>query len=270
MCTLIVGRDVLGPGSLLVGANRDEDPERSAEPPLKLSTTPLIVGGRDSRAGGTWLAIRDARAVVAVLNRRGARPKAPEALRSRGLLALEVAAAAPGGYDGDFEERALDAAKTALAANAYAPFSLVCATPEGGWVLAHDGTRTLEPQPIEPGWHVLTHGDLDDPNEPRTVRLKRKLDGFAARTTGEAETHILQLLSLHGTFGDGAPPEPGASETEPGLADADRAAVCIHSGRMVTVSASLFRIASAGARYIHIEGRPCTTPPHDVTALLTP
>src|SRR3989442_6104928 len=96
MCTLILGRDVLGPGSLLVGANRDEDPARPAEPPGRLSEAPLVVGGRDLRSGGTWLAIRDGRAVVALLNRRGVGPSALDVVRSRGLLALDVAKTAPG------------------------------------------------------------------------------------------------------------------------------------------------------------------------------
>ena len=88
----------------------------------------------------------------------------------------------------------------------------------------------------------MTHGDFDDPGEPRTLRLSRKLSGFQPRNTGEAETKVLELLSLHGTFGDGAPAEPGSDD----VAAADRAAVCIHAGRMVTISTSLFRLARTG------------------------
>jgi uncharacterized protein with NRDE domain len=269
MCTLIVGRDVLGPGTLLVGANRDEAPDRPTDPPLLLSTAPLVVGGRDRRAGGTWLAIREGHAVVALLNRRGTRPGPAETLRSRGLLALETAVAEPDAYGDAFAEQALAAARASIAANAYAPFSLVCATPSGGWVLAHAGTRTLEPKTLEPGWHVLTHGDLDDAAEPRSVRLRRKLEGYSPRSTAEAETRVLEMLSLHGTYGDGAPPdtEQPAAAADDGV---DRAAVCVHSGRMVTVSTSLFRCGRTGVRYIHVEGRPCTTPPRDLTALLVP
>jgi hypothetical protein len=98
--------------------------------------------------------------------------------------------------------------------------------------------------------------------------LKRKLDGFSPRSTAEAETRVLEMLSLHGTFGDGAPPEADASES--GAESADRAAVCIHTGHMVTVSTSLFRCGRNGVRYIHVEGRPCTTPPRDLTGLLVP
>src|SRR5262249_52462064 len=153
-----------------------------------------------------------------------------------------------------------------IAGNAYAPFTLVCAAPTGGWVLAHDGTRTLEPVKIEQGWHVLTHGDWDDAHEPRSVRLRRKFEHYAPRSTAEAETRVLEMLSLHGTYGDGAPPDAVASDP---AAEIDHAAVCIHQGRMVTVSSSLFRFGPVGRRYIHVEGRPCTTPPRDLTGLLT-
>ena len=264
MCTLIVGRDVLGTGSLIVGANRDEDSARPSEPPGRLADAQHVVGGRDSRGGGTWLAIRDAHSVIAVLNRRGALPAAPELLRSRGLLALDAACAAPGAAIDAFAGASLSAVRALLAMNQYAPFSLVCASPLGGWVLSHDGDQAGALWPLGTGWHVLTHGDLDDPLEPRTIRLSRKLSGFQPRNTGEAETKVLELLSLHGTFGDGAPAEQDSDD----VAAADSAAVCIHAGRMVTVSTSLFRLARTGARYIHIEGRPCTTPPRDLSALL--
>src|SRR5262245_22378254 len=94
MCTMIVGRDVVAPGSVLVAANRDEDPTRPADPPAVLIEAPRVVGGRDRRAGGTWLAVREARAVVAILNRRdrsGEPAPASPGRRSRGLLAFDVA-----------------------------------------------------------------------------------------------------------------------------------------------------------------------------------
>ena len=49
--------------------------------------------------------------------------------------------------------------------------------------------------------------------------------------------------------------------------DAERA-VCIHTGRMVTVSSSLVWLAQGEARYLHAEGRPCEQPFADRTDLL--
>ena len=61
MCTLILGIDVAGPDTVIAGANRDEDPARPSDPPGVLVASPRVVGGRDRRAGGTWLALREGR-----------------------------------------------------------------------------------------------------------------------------------------------------------------------------------------------------------------
>jgi uncharacterized protein with NRDE domain len=69
MCTLLVGIDRPRAGQLLLGANRDESQARPALPPHILVREPLIVAGRDTVAGGTWLGIQAGRLVVALLNR---------------------------------------------------------------------------------------------------------------------------------------------------------------------------------------------------------
>ena len=267
MCTLMFGLDVLGPRTLVVAANRDEDPGRASEAPGALSLVPHVVGGRDLVAGGTWLAIRDGRAVVAVLNRRGAdspaaatgaTPAAPSraegrqapARRSRGLLALDMALAAPDGPPEAFAAAAIAAAERSPREHTYAPFTVVCISPERVWMMSLDATGPPHARDVPPGWHVATHEDLDDEREPRTRRLRRELAGFRPRSVGDAERRLLELLSLHDDTG-----EP---------------AVCIHSGRMVTVSSSLFVRTDAGARYLHVEGRPCTAAPRDLSELLVP
>lgn len=57
MCTLIVGRDILMPGSMLIAANRDEDPMHPSDEPRHLLEHPLTAGGRDRRFSGTWFAV---------------------------------------------------------------------------------------------------------------------------------------------------------------------------------------------------------------------
>src|SRR2546427_12133355 len=94
MCTLILGLGIMGPGSLLLGANRDESPKRASADPGVLLASPRVVGGRDLVSGGTWLAVREARFVTALMNRKpvaGDR-RDPATLRSRGMLCLDVAA----------------------------------------------------------------------------------------------------------------------------------------------------------------------------------
>ncbi|TMQ64167.1 MAG: NRDE family protein [Candidatus Eisenbacteria bacterium] len=243
MCTLILGRDVVGPRTVILGANRDEDPTRPAETPRALRERPRVVGGRDVRAGGTWLAVREGLA-VAMLNRRdGGEPAAPRAdRRSRGLLTIDVATV-PEPAD------AIDHARTLVARDRYAPFSLVLASPASCWWLSHDGDGPGRSVEVPAGWHVLTHMDLDDDRELRTVRLMRELDGFRPRTAEQATERLRALLGSH---------EAGAANP----------AVCLHQGRMVTVSSSLVWLAESEARYLHAEGRPCENPFVDYSRLL--
>lgn len=263
MCTLILGLDVVAPDSTVLAANRDEDPARPCDPPAVLQESPRVAGGRDRIAGGTWLAVRERRAVIAMLNRRGVAPWGDPPPRSRGLLALEVAmvAADPdtparAGADrgGGFGAAALSRAVRALSQARYAPFSLVCVTPGSAWVLAHDGRNPPRTLTVPPGWHVLTHADLDDPGEPRTAHLLGELAGWRPAAIGAAEERLAALLASHGTAAD------GRRDASP--------AVCLHQGRVVTVSAAMVWLTPGGARYRHIEGRPCERPWTDYSHLL--
>ena len=248
MCTLILGLDVAGQDSVILAANRDEDPARPSDPPLVLRERPHVVGGRDRRKGGTWLAIRETRAAVAMLNRRD--PMRPDpARRSRGLLALEVAAAADGS-----PALALEFARAAVREASYAPFTMLFASPGQCWWLASDERGVTEAR-IASGWHAITHADLDDPSEPRTRWICGRLSRLGRHSPAEAERSLLDLLRSHGGTMDGEP-EPAPP-------------ICLHEGRMRTVSASVVYLGAGRARYLHIEGRPCTDQPADCTGLLT-
>ena len=247
MCTLILGIDVVGRGSVVLGANRDEDPARPSDSPGVLNERPRLVGGRDRLKGGTWLAIREKRAAVAMLNRRD-EPAAASDRRSRGLFALEVAAAGDGA-----PAAALAFARAAVRQAEYAPFSMIFASPGECWLLAHDARRTIEVARIAPGWHVITHADLD-PTEPRIRWLTDRLARWAPGSAAEAERSLLDLLRSHGEEARaGRPAAPP---------------ICLHEGRMRTVSTSLVHLTRDVARYLHVEGRPCTGALVDHSSLL--
>src|SRR5262245_26573664 len=188
MCTLIAGIDLLGPGTLVMGANRDEFPGRPSDGPGVLRERPRVVGGRDRAAGGTWLAIREARAVTALMNRRPTLANPTAAPRSRGLLCLDAAATgpardAPATIDPGTGERhpaRLHAALSLIARGTYAACTLVgLDVEEPSWaLLAESGTETGV-RLLEPGWHVLTHADVDDPQEPRTAWIMGQLRGYS-------------------------------------------------------------------------------------------
>ncbi|HSQ60107.1 MAG TPA: NRDE family protein [Acidobacteriota bacterium] len=261
MCTLILGLDIAGPETLLVGANRDESPGRPSAGPALLRERPPIAGGRDLLAGGTWLAVREARFVTALLNRRAAAgseggtggtaaPSEPASLRSRGLLCLEAAALgppfdAPAAIDpatGDPYPARLDAALRLAGRGRYAPCSLVGL--EAGapsWVVTIAPGAEPRAALLARGWHVITHAELDDPEEPRARALLERLRGEAPRGVDEGLELIRDRLRDHGE--GGSPP------------------VCLHRERFPTVSSTLLALgAGIRPRYEHAAGPPCTTP----------
>ena len=234
MCTLIAGVGVIRPGTLLLGANRDEDPARPSDPPARLSSSPLLVGGRDRVAGGTWLAVRGRDAVIAVLNRRAESSQVPQ--RSRGLLALDVARA----------DDPLAALRAAAATHLYGGWSVVFADARGGWVAqgGGDAGRVDHVEPLTPGWHVLTHTHLDDGSEPRVAWLRDRLGHHMPSERDDALEALAGLLAVH------------ESPVTP--------AVCLHEGRVRTVSSTRVWLAPGEARHLHAEGPPCVTPWRDV------
>jgi len=261
MCTLILGRDLPAPGQILIAANRDEDPARPSEPPRVLREIPRLVGGRDVVAGGTWLAVRagvptgpaetriagrwTAPAAVMLLNRPPLAGR-PPGRRSRGLLVMDVAAADDpllAARDAGRGTEANPAAGDAARWSDYGPCTLVFASPESCWLMVLPGDGPARMAEISPGWHVITHAELDDPREPRTAWLVERLRGLAPRSAEQALDELARLLAQHGTVenaGDAASP-----------------AVCIHGGRMPTVSASLVLLSRERVLYRHANGRPC-------------
>ncbi|MGE5174893.1 MAG: NRDE family protein [Hyphomicrobiales bacterium] len=279
MCTLIAGVRVLGAGTLVIGANRDESPARPSASPGVLRARPRVVGGRDLEAGGTWLAIREARFVTALLNRRpladavasgGAAGSGAPPLRSRGLLCLDAAAGppaddAPHALDPATGERypaRRDAALRLLDRDPYGHCTLVGLGADGeAWSIHAGHGGAPEARALDPGWHVVTHVDPDDRSEPRTAWILDALRGYAPSGAEEALARLAGILRSHGEAGDGASGAGGAGDGGP--------PVCLHGPRFPTVSSTLVALgAPGGPRYHHAPGPPCVTPYEDVSVLL--
>lgn len=238
MCTLIFGLGTLGPGSILVATNRDEDPARPSEPPQVLSRSPLVVGGRDAVAGGTWLALRAGEPGVGLLLNRHDSASGQPWRRSRGLLTLDVAASP--------DPRARAQAEAEI--GHYAPCSLVWLSAADSWHLSIRAGRSPTIEPIAPGWHAITHFELDDAADPRASWILARLAGRGPSSRADAEARLTALLGSHG--GGAAP------------------ACCLHEGRAPTVSAAMLWIAGDEVAYRHAQGRPCVTPFEDWTHLV--
>jgi uncharacterized protein with NRDE domain len=245
MCTVLIGRDVTGRGEIVIGANRDENPARPSDPPGVLLDSPRLVGGRDRVSGGTWLAVNTEgaeRSVTLLLNRRPL-PGAPVPARSRGLLTIDVARA----------RDPLATAQEEAASGRYGPCTLVHVSPAACWWLAIPSASPARAGTIAHGWHAITHAEMDDSSEPRTVWLGRELARDTLMGTGLALAKFASLLAHHG--------------------DASSPAVCLHEGVMRTVSSALIVLRSGQPGqlhdiYRHVEGRPCTQPFVDVSHLL--
>jgi hypothetical protein len=172
MCTAILG---LGPdGTLLLAGVRDEFLQRAWLPPAHLwPDYPALIGGRDQRAGGTWLALDPtAPRVACILNGRG-QPAPPDIRESRGELPLRAAARAPIGPVGS--ARSHGPADT-YDLTTFDPFLLVVATPRRADLLNWDGDQ-LTRRTLDPGLHLVVNsglaGDLrPDAGEHETERIR--------------------------------------------------------------------------------------------------
>jgi hypothetical protein len=155
MCTVVIRVPESADQPTRVLAVRDEDPARPWNPLGRWwpEAHDGVVGVRDARAGGAWLAADPAAGRLAVLLNRADVDTRPESeLVSRGGLVLDaVAGRSPAGEP------------------ATHGFNLV--EVEGGRarVLTWDGEalRTVE---LAPGTHMVAHDDVDDPGTPRIAR----------------------------------------------------------------------------------------------------
>lgn len=159
MCTVVIETQ---PGAARLLAVRDEDPQRDWDDlgPWWPDSHPGVIGIRDRRAGGAWLAVDPAsRRLAVLLNRADVLDLPADQALSRGSLALEsVAGRSPQGSP------------------RMHGFNLLEVTPEGSRVLSWDGA-SLRETPVNPGVHMIAHDDLDDPG---TARIAAWLPRFAA------------------------------------------------------------------------------------------
>jgi uncharacterized protein with NRDE domain len=155
MCTVIIRVPESADEPLRLLAVRDEDPARPWDPigPWWPDTYPGVVGVRDARAGGAWLAADgDARRLTVLLNRAEQAGVAEHAVKSRGGVVLDSVAGHPPG----------DSPQTH-------GFNLVEIAGQAARITTWDGVeaRTTE---LPPGTHMIAHDDVDDHETPRIAR----------------------------------------------------------------------------------------------------
>ena len=250
MCTLLLWKREHPRYPFVAAANRDEFLDRASAAPTMLDADPLVVGGRDEVAGGTWFAVNEAGLVVAVTNRRGAGAHDP-ARKSRGILVKQIA------HSRTFAE-ALDAA-VGIDALAYNPFILLIAdaTDAAAVRAGADGTHVTG---IPDGAHAITNWDLDAQTPRKAERALR-----AARATSLREDDDAPAIArrLHATLADHGTVDGG---------DVGADGLCVHrlATSYGTRSSTIAFLGATPADTVlfHAEGPPCTAILEDMTALL--
>lgn len=237
MCSIIFAFGVATDAPLVMAANRDELRARESDPPDVLRSNPLLFGGRDHQARGTWLAVDPTGRACAVTNRYvpGQPAERDNSRRSRGDIAINVLCG-----DGD------DGAITLLGEldpHDYNPVNvLYVSRTRAFWVsLDEGGAHGTE---LPRGMHVVTVAGTDQPSDAKGAWL---LERAKALQEGSVDSRTLlegmtKLLHSH---------EP--------IAVVPYSAACIHEEKYGTVSGSTVVITKKSVTYAHAEGLPCIT-----------
>ncbi len=192
MCLVALAIDPDAPRPLVLAANRDEYHERPAEPAQWWTQRPGLLGGRDQRAGGSWLGVTAGGRFAVVLN--DARRPRPAAAPSRGeLVPGFLASADPAGW----------LRELATARGRYAGFHLVAGA---GTTVHFVSSTTLEPMVLGAGLHVVDNTG-PDAGTPRAQRALARLAG--PLTAGGDGPALLTAL------GDRADPGRGDGDARP-------------------------------------------------------
>ena len=246
MCLLIALSRVIPGAPLVVAANRDEWLERPALAMTSLSEAPRIRGGRDERAGGTWLATSESGLVAGLTNVPMITPSlVPK--RSRGELPL-LLARHPGALE------AARALQSSIRSEEFNPCWMLCGDRDALVYLDLSTAGRPHLQALDPGIHVLENHPLAPSRKTEFVRAllgqpPHELDALTRRLEALLASH--EIPPSGRAAGDARPPEAGAA--------------CVHAGPYGTRSAQIVIVPERGAPRIRFTvGPSCRNPWQDL------
>jgi len=183
VCLLVLAWRTHRKYRLVVAANRDEFHERPAAPLARWTLGPNILGGRDLRAGGTWLALDPTRRFGAVTNFRELQRPAPGA-PSRGAL-IPGFLAQPAAADEYLRTLAPHASR-------YSGFNLLLADEQSLWY----ASNRAEPfaRELPPGLYGLSNHLLDTA-WPKLARVRRAFRAWLEIAGVESSDQMLEILA---------------------------------------------------------------------------
>lgn len=222
MCLIVfsLGRH---PGyPLVIAANRDESYERPAAPIAFWEDAPDIAGGRDLRAGGTWLGITKHGRWAALTNFRRAKSWRDDA-PSRGHLVSDF-------LEGEMSPAAyLESLRPT--AQAFNGFNLLVADRTGLWYFSN---RDDEPRRVEPGIHGLSNHLLDTP-WPKVEMSKQALAEIDSLPEPAMTEALAAAMAVRRVPPGSALPDTGIGLTQERLLSPPFIAAEHYGTRMTTV-----------------------------------
>lgn len=183
MCLLVLAWQVHPRYRLVVAANRDEFHERPTEAMSRWPDPDDIVGGRDLRAGGTWLAMDRLRRFGVVTNFRELQRPSLEAA-SRGHLIPDYLRNAQGA------RAYLDG--LGARSQAYSGFNLLLTDSESLWYASNRAESFATA--LSPGIYGLSNEFLDTP-WPKLQRVRRRFDPLVTQPGEVPREELFDILA---------------------------------------------------------------------------
>lgn len=172
--------------SLIFAGNRDEAYARPTREARFWDASPGILGGRDLKAGGTWMGVTRAGRWAVITNVRDPSRQRPDA-PSRGHLVTRYLTSedAPETFASDLAEQT----------GRYNGFNLLIGTPSTCWYISteQDGAKR-----VAPGIHGMSNAALDT-SWPKTDRAKREIRRRTeprAMSNGQSNINPEDLLDM--------------------------------------------------------------------------
>lgn len=198
MCLVLIAYDSHPDYSLIVAANRDEFYDRPSATAEFWPDAPTVLGGRDLKAGGSWLGIDRRGRFAAVTNyRQGQRE--PSAARSRGHLVSEYLSSAIGPR-AHIEHVKIDA-------ELYNGFNLLAGSRDE---LVYFSNREGRIRSLQPGVYGLSNHLLDTA-WPKVASAKSALSTLLKGSASELAAKLFALLSDRDRPADHLLPQTGVS-----------------------------------------------------------
>jgi uncharacterized protein with NRDE domain len=188
MCLVAIAIDQSRQFPLVVAANRDEFFDRPTQRMAWWSPgagLPDILGGRDLKAGGTWLGLTAAGRLALVTNVRDGHAEADPAAPSRGSIV-------PLWLRGDLP---MEHFWARIALSGYNGFNVIAADFQQG-VCFWGGNDGAYPVRLQRGVYGLSNASLDTPWPKVTTLKQRMAEGIAqAGDTAKLATRLFEALA---------------------------------------------------------------------------